>query len=462
MPQRLFKFERCYCRNFLVLLVLEVGPIKKRRCDANVLSLWAVAPSRSRQGKMASTRRNRAMAIEKRIRAATSSRNLNLGSPGHGISRCEGNVGEFGCCYRRALMRNHENFRKSRAPSRFMFYKDCQWNDYPDETISVLKDGFVNGRAAVYLETDGGYSIVDFLRMLEVDLGQGSHRSVAWIDVEGHCFFPELFSEEGSGESCGSDPNMEIQLRVRREDGALDAAESDAVMPTPREELESAPYDSRVQGGVSPDLVPQNVPSLKGLLLRLKETDRAHNIVKNVFLRGMRNSSSKACVTAVYRCSTGARLQDFKRMAERTEAARGHANVRYAWYETTAKDVGKIVMHGFGKSNLCSGPGSFGIGINLFPASCSYLSASAAETDINGDHHIILCRVIMGNVEEVQFGSEQACPSCDEFDNGVDDALNTKRYIMWSTNMNSHILPECVLTFRDYLHPKGTYSPNFV
>ncbi|KAH7847566.1 hypothetical protein Vadar_027657 [Vaccinium darrowii] len=50
--------------------------------------------------------------------------------------------------------------------------------------------------------------------------------------------------------------------------------------------------------------------------------------------------------------------------------------------------------------------------------------------------------------EEIEDGSEQLYPCTGNFDTGVDDLGNSKWYIEWSTDMNSHILPECVVSFK--------------
>ena len=71
-----------------------------------------------------------------------------------------------------------------------------------------------------------------------------------------------------------------------------------------------------------------------------------------------------------------------------------------------------------------------------------------SEADNNGEKHMILCRVILGNVEKLEAGSQQCYPSSSEFDTGADDPKNPKWHFIWSTNMNRHILPECVVSFK--------------
>lgn len=70
---------------------------------------------------------------------------------------------------------------------------------------------------------------------------------------------------------------------------------------------------------------------------------------------------------------------------------------------------------------------------------------------------MILCRVILGNMEKVGAGSRQSHPSSTEFDTGVDDPTCPKRYIVWCSNMNRHILPEYIVSFKSTSHLPGNY-----
>lgn len=71
-----------------------------------------------------------------------------------------------------------------------------------------------------------------------------------------------------------------------------------------------------------------------------------------------------------------------------------------------------------------------------------------SNSDEDGVRHILLCRVILGKQEVVPIGSEQFLPSSEEFDSGVDNLNSPKKYIMWSTHMNTCVLPEFVISFR--------------
>lgn len=68
---------------------------------------------------------------------------------------------------------------------------------------------------------------------------------------------------------------------------------------------------------------------------------------------------------------------------------------------------------------------------------------------------MLLCRVIMGNVEQVRPGSKQYCPR-KNYDMGVDNVPNPKCYIVWSTQLDKYIYPEYMVRFALPSRNKGT------
>lgn len=84
-------------------------------------------------------------------------------------------------------------------------------------------------------------------------------------------------------------------------------------------------------------------------------------------------------------------------------------------------------------------------------------SVKSAVVDKDGLRHLLLCRVILGRTEVVPAGSDQCRPSSDEYDSGVvvDSLQSPKEYIVWSNRINTHVLPECVLSFRLASSTKG-------
>ncbi|CAK9157716.1 unnamed protein product [Ilex paraguariensis] len=62
------------------------------------------------------------------------------------------------------------------------------------------------------------------------------------------------------------------------------------------------------------------------------------------------------------------------------------------------------------------------------------------------------------NVKKVPAGSRQLYPSGVDFDTGVDDLNNPKWYVVWCANMNTHILPECVVSYKSSLSVPGQFN----
>ncbi|KAJ6685750.1 INACTIVE POLY [ADP-RIBOSE] polymerase SRO4-RELATED [Salix purpurea] len=167
-------------------------------------------------------------------------------------------------------------------------------------------------------------------------------------------------------------------------------------------------------------------------------------------------------ITAIHQCTrkehSGEARQDvFQKQIEITKAARGVSNTVYAWYGAPAKEVESILAHGFGGPSKVSASETYGVGVYLSPFGLPHLSAKFSEADDSGEKHIILCRVILGNVEKVVAGSQQHYPSSIDFDTGTDDPKNPKWYVVWPSVMDRHIIPECVVCFKSSINVSGNF-----
>ncbi|XP_077210802.1 putative inactive poly [ADP-ribose] polymerase SRO1 [Tasmannia lanceolata] len=553
-----------------------------------------------------------------------------------------------------AFLQNQANFEKSDIPSKIMFFLNGNWTDFPPETFEILKRAFVSRNPSVVFEFDGSTQLLDFLRMLQIDLTSGHERSVAWIDVKGKCFFPKVFVGGDSGFDSESPLELKIvvnienskvvqvKTNVQSENKGCEGREIDQIVR--REiggELGNLGYSRKVKeidqivrreiegelGNLGnsrkvkeiavriPDLnekevteveeiapphlclndneavndnsaeiaarmvskdkevVDDNVNEVAARLMYLKrngatngisanvvqdmevtahqvlkenevgdgnfvstdkgnksqerldnvadkvaielrcngessnlgerklectispsdkasdemldsskrvclsgspelgmscrksrfdsmgrdlaklsENDEAYIAVMNMFLRGMLKIDTGVKVREIYCCShassTGsARLRVFDKLVEMTKATRGDANIRYGWYGTSPKVVESIVLHGFGQVEARSRAKGYGIGLYLSPEGDSHSSASQSEPDDNETFYVVLCRAIMGNMEQIEMGSHQCHPSNKGFDSGVDDLIDPKCYVIWSTRVNTHILPEYVVGF---------------
>lgn len=68
---------------------------------------------------------------------------------------------------------------------------------------------------------------------------------------------------------------------------------------------------------------------------------------------------------------------------------------------------------------------------------------------------MLLCRVVLGNVETINLGSEQFCPSSEQFDTAVDSISDPRVHVIWGMNATTHIYPVCVVSFKLTPKPEG-------
>ncbi|KAL7246530.1 hypothetical protein ACSBR2_001591 [Camellia fascicularis] len=189
-------------------------------------------------------------------------------------------------------------------------------------------------------------------------------------------------------------------------------------------------------------------------LIKVPEDDKLHEFINRKFISGLGSLGMHTSVVSIHRnsCSSfigQARLQSFRVFARAMEKkCAGNANLRYAWYGASKDEIGKIITHGFGHCGDTGNNGLYGCGIYLSPDDSSIDSLKSSIVDEDGLRHVLLCRVILGNTELVHLGSEQYHPSSKQFDSGVDNLGSPKKYIVWSTHMNTHILPEYIISFR--------------
>lgn len=75
-------------------------------------------------------------------------------------------------------------------------------------------------------------------------------------------------------------------------------------------------------------------------------------------------------------------------------------------------------------------------------------SAINCDVDENGIRHMVFCRVIMGNMELLRPGTRQFHPSSNDYDSGIDDIQSPRYYIVWNMNLNTHVYPEFIVSFK--------------
>ncbi|XP_057773461.1 probable inactive poly [ADP-ribose] polymerase SRO3 [Salvia miltiorrhiza] len=365
------------------------------------------------------------------------------------------------------LIQNYSNFKRSSCPKRLMFYENGSWVDYSEEVADLLKLGFAEGRPMVEAQVLGYNCFFDLYRMLEIDLESGNQRSIAWIDADGKCFFPKTFVD-----SCENDrevelvdgdkscAKIEIDIKIVENSGNHEGVGLKEDVNFGKrgrsENVEKGKVEESFCGTAAKRLkmVESESQSSRWPKARnLAAGEKRYAIVKNLFLSGLENVEPGARITSIHQCVRmgpldKARSEIFAKQVEIKKRARGESNVVFAWYGASSQGVESILMHGFGIPSKLSRSAGHGIGIHLSPIRSPQNSAMLAEVDENGEKHVILCRVILGKCEKVEAGSLQSYPSSVEYDTGVDDLNNPRWYTVWHGNMNTHILPECVVSYR--------------
>ncbi|KAL0721242.1 hypothetical protein Bca4012_035841 [Brassica carinata] len=245
-----------------------------------------------------------------------------------------------------------------------------------------------------------------------------------------------------------------------------------------RTELYQASLDSEQEGSTisesgSCDAYDQPRPSFADEhgLIELLEGDRAYDLIYRNCKSGLGDQCQLLSILRNGFRTIGARakLKSFQVFQEAVETKHvgdegggGGSRVKYGWCAVTKTELKSVLEYGFSQPR--NNDGSYGRGLYLSPdnALLECVKDSAPESE-DGMRFLLLSRVILGKSEVVPRGSTQSCPSSPEFDSGVDDLASPKKYIVWSTHMNTHVLPEflvCVKTpFNFNRSPRRSRSP---
>ncbi|WCJ29093.1 Inactive poly [ADP-ribose] polymerase RCD1 [Euphorbia peplus] len=347
--------------------------------------------------------------------------------------------------FRKSLLRCYSNFTRSGVPQRLMYYKNGEWINFPQDVIALHKKDLQEKKPVIEVEVEGHRFVLDFLHMFRLDMKTGSQNPVAWIDESGSCFFPEIYADDEEQYDCcqhscvnaqGQEPYGPHEIKLQLE---IDIKElEDSCNRMPDEKVDEAIEENQ---HMKNKVVTGNKPCYDSL-------DAEH--VRKWFLTGMK-SSGVVNMVSIERCSGISmedRLEIFQKQIELTKKCRGDANVRYAWLGLSKRLISTILSYGLGHCGQSVMKAKYGIGVHLSTANCSDTSAKVCDIDEKGVRYMILCRVIMGNMEIVQPGSQQCHPSSERFDSGTDDLQNPSAYVVWNMNMNTHIYPEFVVSFK--------------
>ncbi|CAN6825299.1 unnamed protein product [Brassica oleracea] len=322
----------------------------------------------------------------------------------------------------KSLVRYYSYFKKTGVPKRVMIYENGEWTDLPDHVICAIKKDLEAKRAAIEVNWSGRCFVLDFLHMHRLDLETGVRTHLAWIDIAGKCFFPQVYERDREEDQCEIKLHLEVDV-------------NGVVQPSLNESSEdSCSLGTNILSSVKPD----------------EEEEVNIDAVKEKFVLGMATLGHVELLDA-YRFS-GDTAKDrqslFNKQADITKLRRGDANIRYAWVPVKKKLLSSVMKHGLGVCGEFIKKSKYGVGVHLTAANCPYFSATHCDIDENGVRHMVLCRVIMGNMEPLGGDRAQSFTGGEEYDNGVDNVLSPKHYLVWNMNVNTHVYPEFVVSFK--------------
>ncbi|KAI5656357.1 hypothetical protein M9H77_25150 [Catharanthus roseus] len=377
------------------------------------------------------------------------------------------------------ILKNYSNFMKSGPPQRLLFRQNGEWIDFPQKILNFVREEFQAKKTAIEVQFDGERGVLDILYMVLVDLKTGLQKPISWIDEAGSCYFPEIFHmnigvHDYQAEVDGDEtaPGIEVQggnqvkLQLEININGLTSSNLEECVEESNVNFKRVKFaqESMEKETGLPNNDKDNVDSERNLLNRFGDSkfaaeDASKELeaykfvdmdgVRNMFLMAMKPISNVS-ICEINKCSSNLmqiRLELFEKQVEITKKYRRNSNLRYAWLPCSKNAVSSILMYGLGHS-VPEPKTKYGIGVHLNAVHCANASASYSDVDENGVQHILLCRVILGNVELLHSGSQQSHPSSEKFDSGVDDLENPSHYIIWHMNMNTHIYPEYVVSFR--------------
>ncbi|XP_050380097.1 probable inactive poly [ADP-ribose] polymerase SRO3 [Argentina anserina] len=185
-------------------------------------------------------------------------------------------------------------------------------------------------------------------------------------------------------------------------------------------------------------------------MTRVSVLSREHQNILKAFAVGMGSAARATEVVAVHKITTAAgtprraRSDAFRLFSEAVKnKCGGNPNIRGGWYGGSKEELAQIAADGFSSLN-----GDECGRIQLAAVKFALDKAMEIEAGDDGLRHMMLCRVILGKMEELLSGSKQCLPSSDEFDCGVDSVVNPRVYYVWSPYMNSYICPCYVVSFK--------------
>uniref|UniRef100_A0A0D9ZG02 RST domain-containing protein n=1 Tax=Oryza glumipatula TaxID=40148 RepID=A0A0D9ZG02_9ORYZ len=338
------------------------------------------------------------------------------------------------------ILERYNNFKISGMPVRVMSHQHGGWRDFPEDVVNSVQQSFQLKRPITSAVFQNRHILLDFMQMVCLDSVMAISKPIAWIDDHGKCFsldscagvIPSEPLQHGKNEFLKSSHDLSSSYEAHEHDG-MSAAESSISGENKKGHLSR--MNETADGAMQ---APRNNQS----------GQRADSAVRNLLFQGSGHLFTEKDIIGIYRTPMldqlgRSRYSLFQKEVQVTKNQRGNANERYAWLACTKGTMEEMMMNGALEiAKPLQGP-----------------IVGLSDIDENGIIRMMLCRVIMGNVEVVFPGSNQCQPTSESFDSGVDDLQRPKHYIIWDANVHKHIYAEYAVIIKvPYMNNGDTAS----
>ncbi|XP_062213066.1 inactive poly [ADP-ribose] polymerase RCD1-like [Phragmites australis] len=393
----------------------------------------------------------------------------------------ERNKSKITSCGNGSILESYRNFKTSGLPMRVLFYQHGDWSDFPEDVINLAQRDFQLKRPITTVVFQNKHILLDFIHMICLDYATTINNPIAWVDDHGKSFFPDLSaglytSKSSQHEKGEADERAGMSTSVAESSSSVSVGEAVSHDKRINNIVEDKPKahnnDEAIGENKSSPSAHLNEYSrgiIQATASKKNSGQRVDSAVQNLLLKGLGQPFNEKDIIGIYRTPLldqqgQVRSSLFQKEVEATKSRRGNANVRYAWLPCSRDTMEEMMMQGSLEIAKPQQGTMYGVGTHLAPANCSNSCARYLDIHEDGIIRMMLCRVIMGNVELVFPGSKQFQPTNESFDSGVDDLQKPKHYIIWDTNVHNHIYAEYAVIIKvppmtnEYLVSKNSAS----
>ncbi|CAN6291033.1 unnamed protein product [Urochloa humidicola] len=363
-------------------------------------------------------------------------------------------------CGSGVILESYWNFKRSGLPVRVLFYQHGDWRDFPEDVVNLAQREFQLKRPITTAVFQNKHILLDFIHMICLDYEMTINTPLAWVDEHGKGFYPDLSaglytSKPSQHEKVEAVEHAGMSTSVAESSSSVSVGEvvshGKRINNIAEDNLEAHnKLDEAIgenRSGPSVHLNEYSSGIIQAATGKRINSPYVDSAVQNLLLQGLGQPFKETDIIGIYRTPLldqhgQVRSGLFQEEVQVAKTRRGNANVHYAWLPCSRGSMEEMMMRGALEIAKPQQGHTHGVGTCLAPANCSNSCARYSDFHEDGIIRMMLCRVIMGNVEVVLPGSKQFQPSNESFDSGVDDLQNPKNYIIWDANVRKQIYAE--------------------